>query len=63
MICSLYVFLLGGMPNLLNNPTFQDGLDGWKHTGLDGVTFEALKEQDRPAARITVPDTDRKSVV
>ncbi len=57
MICSLYVFLLGGMPNLLNNPTFQDGLDGWKHTGLDGVTFEALKEQDRPAARITVPDT------
>jgi alpha-galactosidase len=56
MITVLSVLMLGAMQNLLNNPGFENGLDAWKHSGAAEVTFEAVKEQDHPAARIIVPD-------
>jgi hypothetical protein len=48
--------MLGALPNLLQNPAFENGLEGWKHSSVAEVTIEAVREKDGPAGRIAVPD-------
>ncbi len=57
MMAAFFLFMLGGMQNLLTNPDFDHGLDGWKHSGAAEVTMDVLLGQEHAAARIVVPDT------
>ncbi len=58
MVAILSLLMLGALPNLLQNPDFENGMDGWEHSSAAAeVVMEAVKEQDRPAGRIVVPDT------
>ncbi len=58
MIANLFLsFLVASTPNLLANPSFEQGLNGWlKSTNV--IRMEAVQEDGRTAARIIVGPTD-----
>lgn len=58
MIANLVLsILVTASSNLLINPSFDQGLDGW-HKSTESIRIEVVQEEERTAARITVGPAD-----